>query len=555
MKACPALGQAAPTSRVTPSTVAPQDRQIRSDPILLPATPNVEVPANAEGLTVTISKLVVIDGYSALKPLVRAETVKVEGVKTTVAELYAIAARIEAIYAQKGYFLARAVVPAQRIEDGGIFTIKIVHGYIESLEINGLGPKSKKFVDRRLRRLIGDTDITYADVERRLLLAGDGPGLSLKSALVRGDKPGGVRLIVQGALDSVVVRSGFDNSVADGFSGVQLWTQAVFNNLLGQGEVIYGSAFNGPDLRELAGNDPERRVLGIGAIMPLGRAGLTLNPEFVAARIHPIERPGILITTGNFTKKSLKLSFPVVRSRAENLAVSGSFEAVDEDQIADEFAIPLSIDRLRIASLSVDWNVNLSNRLSFASRFGFSHGIDALGARNFRDVVATGIGFSRVGSRPDYAKINLDWRLRYLSSERIDFSLFYHFQKSLTGALPSYGQFRLDGDEGVSSFAPGTFSVDSGVTVRGEVGKRLASRKVDIVPYVFGAVANGQIANPTQLERADVLVGSYGFGARAILFRAKSGLSVQATLELSQGVSPNPTDPRNRVSFALSIGF
>ncbi|MBX9861065.1 MAG: hypothetical protein K2Y20_15960 [Sphingomonas sp.] len=510
LKASPAFGQAAPTSRVTPSTIAPQAPQSQPEPILRAPTHNVDAPASASTLSVTIRKFEVIDGYPDLANLVRIEAAKAEGRQTTISELYAIAARIEAIYAQEGYFLARVVVPPQRVDDGGTFSIRIVKGYIESIQINVLDPNSKKLIERRLGALIGNTDLTYAELERRISLAGDGPGLTLTSALTRGEKVGGVRLVVQGKFRPVAVRVGFDNSVADGFSGVQFWTQGILNNVLGHGEVIYGSIFNGPDLDRVVANNPERRVLGVGAIIPAGNNGLSLNPEFVSARIHPREQPGILITTGNFTRVSLKLAYPLIRSRAQNLILSGGFEAVDEDQIADEFDTALSIDKLRIASFSADWNANLSGNLSFASRFSVNQGINALGARDRADVAATRIGFSRSGSRPDYTKINIDWSARYLSSGRLNASLSFHFQHSLTGALPSYGQFRMDSEDGLSAFAPGTFSVDSGLTLRGEFGPRVAGSTFNVAPYVFGAFGTGHLANPTRLETSNMLGGRSG---------------------------------------------
>lgn len=554
-QAAPVLAEPTAPSRVTPLTIVPPIRQDQSDTIERRSTPVVSAPENAEKLFVTVKSVAVRDGYPGLDAAVRTEAVRVEGRRVSVRDLYDLSARIEALYAARGYFLARAIVPAQKIEDGGSFTVQIVRGFIETVEINGLNSRTRKLVDYRLKGLVGVGDITLAQVERHMLLAGDIPGLSLASALERGEKPGGVRLIVQGRLKPATVTFGADNAVADGFYGVQFSAQASLSNVLGRGELIYASVFNGPDLDELVSGNPTRRVFGLGAVLPLGNDGLSLTPEYIVAQIHPREQPGVLVTTGHFSRASLKLAYPAIRSRSRNLVVTGMIEAVAERQVADQFATVLSKDRLHIASVAVDWAGQLQNSASFTSRLALTRGLLGFGARLASDVAATGIGFSRAGSQPDYAKVSADVRLRSVSGGGADFTLTARGQKSLTGALPSYGQISLDGGDGLSAFAPGSLNVDSGMTLRGEIGRRLVRSKFDLAPYLFGAIGFGELARPTALEKANVHGGSFGAGVRSTLYRLKSGAVVQGALEFAHGESNTIRQGGNRLSFAISLRF
>ena len=72
-------------------------------------------PAGAQTLRFRLARLVVVDGYEEFAAPTAALTKPLEGRTVSVADLFALAGAVEAIYASHGYALVRVTVPAQRL--------------------------------------------------------------------------------------------------------------------------------------------------------------------------------------------------------------------------------------------------------------------------------------------------------------------------------------------------------------------------------------------------------------------------------------------------------
>jgi len=78
--------------------------------------------------------------------------------------------------------------------------------------------------------------------------------------------------------------------------------QIELDSLLRLGEQIYLQVTNGPDLGHLFSGGPRRRILGAGAIVPVGDDGLTFNAEYTRADTHPSSAPGTLVVSGLYER-------------------------------------------------------------------------------------------------------------------------------------------------------------------------------------------------------------------------------------------------------------
>ncbi len=104
------------------------------------------------------------------------------GREVTVADLFKVANDIEFRYRNDGYITSRVIVPAQTVEDG-TFRLKVVEGFASDIVYpDDIGP-APDTVKRLVDPLRGVTPINVADVERRLLLANDLPGLTVRANL------------------------------------------------------------------------------------------------------------------------------------------------------------------------------------------------------------------------------------------------------------------------------------------------------------------------------------------------------------------------------------
>lgn len=533
-----AAAQAAPSaSRVVPETLAP----VRAQPdgsIDLPATAAAVAPPGAEALSLKVGG-VVVEGLEGTMPKAAQKAVVTErdglaGRTVSVAELYAAAGRIEASFGRAGRVLTRVTLPPQHLTDGGTVHFLIVDGFIESIDVSALPGPVREAVRRRLAALVGKRGLTLAQIERRVLLAGDTPGVRLRSALVRGAAAGATRLVVSGQYRPVSGSIGFDNNLGNAYQYEAFTVQASLNSVLGLGEQVYATLTTGPDVDHVFDSNPRRRIAAVGALVPIGNDGLMLNPEYT--RVDTAPRGGAP-TTGVFERAALRLSYPLVRSRRENLTVAGGFELSSERETVIGLG-ELSEDRLRFGTLGLTYARSLGDSAMLDADGQISLGIAGLGARTQADAARSGIGLSRQGSAPDFSKANARVSLTDRIGGGFDLTGTVRAQASFGGALPAAAEFSLDGSDALSAFALGTVNVDSGITGRLELARPVPVDGVPgtlITPYGFGVIGFGHLSDPTAVEAADLTSWSAGGGLRLAMSPGSGGVSTTGAVEVSHG--------------------
>ncbi len=542
-------------SRIAPESIRPQAAQPESE-VALPEVRFGAAPEGAADLSVTVAAIQVEGGTPQFQSAIDAAIAGIAGKPAKVSDFYAAAAQIEAAYARAGRVLTRVTVPPQQLRDGGSLRMLIIDGFIEAVDVEGVSVGARRAVQRRAAALIGVRGLTMAEIERRVLLSGELPGISLRSTLVPGTGVGGAKLVLNGEWRPVSLSLSAENNLGAAFGSIGFSAQLSFNNLLGQGELIYAQATSGRDFGRLFGNAPLRRIVGVGAVAPIGRNGLTFNPEFIRVDTNPRTQPGGLAVKGRFERLALRWQYPLARSRTRSVELNGALELVSERSQAPDFGVTLSRDRLRIVNLGFKWDERLGSRTGVAANAQFGQGLSGLGARTEADAIASGTPLSRFGARADFSK--LSGRMRIDQQLRSGFALSgtLRGQASLRGALPSTAQFSLDGGEGLSGFGQGSLNVDSGATVRGELARAIsfgAKSRLAITPYGFGAYGSGRLDQPTALEARSRSGWSAGAGARVALAPARAGFSGYGAVEVSRNHDSTALRDSTRVTF--NLGF
>lgn len=559
-----ALAQSAPSaSRVVPESLAPVRAQSDGS-IDLPETATAAAPPGSDALNVKVGG-VVIEGLESTMPeagqaAVVAERNGLAGRTVSVAELYAAAGRIEAAFSRGGDVLTRVTLPPQHLTDGGAVHFMIVDGFIESVDVSNLPAPVRKAVRRRLAALVGKRGLKFAEIERRVLLAGDTPGLQLRSVLVHGDAVGATRLVVSGQFRPVSASLSFDNNLGSAYKYEAFTVQASLNSVLGLGEQIYGTLTTGPDFDHLFSGDPYRRIGAVGATVPIGNDGLTINPEFTHVDTAP--RGGVA-TTGLFERVALRVSYPLMRSRRENLTVTGGFELSSESEYPG--GIEFSHDRLRYGTLGLTYSQSLGDRVIVNADGVVSIGTSGLGARTLAEAASSGIGLSRQGANPDFRKLDLHVSVNDRIGGGFELTGVVRGQATFSGALPAAAEFSLDGSDALSSFAVGTINVDSGVTGRFELAHPVAVQAVRgalLTPYAFGVLGYGHVSDPTIVEAAELHSWSAGGGLRLLIGPGASGISTIGSVEVSHGhvtgapgATPLQSADPTRVTVNLTFRF
>lgn len=534
-------------NRSVPQTIEPPQSSTQD----LPAIPNMSrapAPEGAETISIRIADVIVEGGTSDLEAETAALTSPFNHRVVNIADIYALAAAVEHLYAARGFILTRATVPPQRLASGATVRIVVVDGFIEDIDVSQIPAGIRRAVARKLSPLRDRRAVSLSDIERRVLLASRTPGVELETTLAPGTQSGGVRLIVKAAWHPLSGSLTAGNPLSTAFDRWSLDAQVAGNSLLGEGEQIYGFASTATDFA-VFGAHPMRRVIGVGANLPLGSDGWNMNFEYIGARTNPTPPLGGLVIDGRVERAAFRLRYPLVLSRRESLNVNGAFEIANERQSAPAFNARLSEDRLRSFSLGVDGATIIGGDVRLGASALFVQGISGLNARTVAEAVHSGVPLSRQGARPGFSAMNVNAAIATTLGGPLDLSLALRTQLSLDNALPSSAQFSLDASDGLSGFDSGALSSDSGVTARAELGTRLPLRAASAAPYLFAAGGHGRLYAPTALERDTISGWSVGMGMRLDASR-----SVRLRSELAHFGSANAASS-TRLRASISYNF
>ena len=508
-----ALSQVAP-SQVTPQTLRPT---IPSAPGSLPQPGSggqLQVPPGAKGLSFIVGHVTIQGAFPELKNEMRPLVQAIEGHRVTVAQIYEFANTVEQAYARAGFVLVRVTLPPQKLNDHGALRIVVVDGFIEKVQVDNVAERVRALVIARMASLVGRRHIKLEEIERRLLIAGDVPGLRLRSTLARGKGVGGALLVLEGTHQLMTATVSLDNRLPASLGTWSYGGSIAINSLFGHGEQFYFSAQAAGSLNNIFDPTSPLRVVGIGIVLPLGLDGWIFNPEYTYSRSVPITAPGGLDNIGHFQRFALRTSYPVFRTRSQTLTFNAAYEDINQSVALPIFDTDLNRDRYGVLRGGANFETALPwLNESLQTTVAFSRGT---GGRDANDAALSGIPLSRQGAGPAFSKFTVDVHIIQPLPEGFRADLYGRAQNSFHEPLLVSEQFSLDGPLAVSAYQTGTLSVDEGGTLRGELSRPFAVPAVGIPlvlsPYIFASGGSGRLNDPTVLEIAAVRAGSLGAG-------------------------------------------
>lgn len=311
--------------------------------------------------------------------------------RVTTADVSGILDRMTGLYREKGYFLSRAVAPPQDLQ-AGILRIVAIEGYVESVVFEGgagenalLGPYAERIVRERPLRLDA--------LERAILLINDIGGITVSARLRPKDEARGIyELILSTEYDAVDAFASFDNRGTEGVGPLQAWFGGGLNTVLGRRERLQATVLTVPD------NPRELKYGSLSIEKPVGFNGTNLSlfgylsevNESAALQPDPQSRAVLL---------SFRIWHPLIRSRRQNLWLSGNFDLLNSEQELNGATVLK--DRVRVLSARADYNLVDSFGGATFLTTQVSQGVGILGAGEVDAALR-----SRAGGRPDFTKFN-----------------------------------------------------------------------------------------------------------------------------------------------------
>jgi hemolysin activation/secretion protein len=439
-----------PPARVEPEIPAP------AAPAVVPAPPGAETVR-------LVPRAILVEGASAILPdRLSAETDRLVGREVTVAEIFALAQRLERLYLDAGYFLSRVIVPPQRIEDG-VVRLRVIEGGIADIEYEGeIGPAIAQ-VRAFLAPLLAERPLAVATLERALLLVNDIPGVAASATLRPGTVEGAPLMVVslsRRAQDGVLI---YDNRASRQQGPTQLFALAGLNSFTPFGEraelLAVTTALRGQPEQRQEQNFVQANLSGF-----IGASGLSLRLFAGYGRTLPGLPLAALDYEGHVVVAGLAARYPLIRSRAANLWLNGQvdlYNAQSQDD-AQRQVQQRTEGRYRAARLGLEANLRDAWLGITTLRATVHKGIDGFGASSDAITALT----PRPGANPDYVKWTGELsRLQALfTAGRWSFDLLGVIAGQYSSdVLPQQEKFFLGGDRLGRGFYAGEVTGDRAV--------------------------------------------------------------------------------------------
>jgi hemolysin activation/secretion protein len=315
----------------------------------VPESAPTRAPAGAENVRFILSGLE-IQGRTAYPPqVIEAIYEKRIGTEVSLADVYGIAEEIQRFYRKDGYFLARAILPAQTAQEGRL-RIQVFEGFISDVLVEGdIGPVGD-LVKKYLQHLPSDRPLKLKTLERCLLLANDIPGVEVKGTLRPATEQVGAAQLVASVERRAFGAAGVVDNYGSSFTGVWQTAATVSGNSFTSwgdgwnlGGLVSGPFYTGDDDYQYAGQVR-------GSIRPWSNGAYLSTLVFYGR-----SNPGGAIALFDSINKQLQWStiggYPIIRSRDRNLFTELGFDLINGD--TDIFSdIPFSRDKLRVLHLT-----------------------------------------------------------------------------------------------------------------------------------------------------------------------------------------------------------
>lgn len=430
-----------------------------------PVRPTVDLP---EGTTIQVTGFRVTGARSY--PMAQLEALVKPWVGRTLdlKGLNEAAGALTRLYQSGGQFLSYAYLPAQKV-DGGVVEIAVLEGRIDAVQV-----VTAQEVRLRDEVVQAHTDgvtkaqpVLQPEVERKLLLLNDIPGVVARAAFTPGASTGGADVVVSVAEEEpLALRVEADNHGSRSSGEYRIGLQMQLRDLSGWGDstTLRATASNGGGL--VSGS--------IATQWPVGGDGLRLGASLSRLVYSLAGDFGALGATGVASTFALDGSWPWLRSPRANLWLRGGAEY---KRLTDEVVL-VADERSRTARVGqLGFNADLRD--------------DLLGGGASAVTATLSLGqLHRADGRDAYKKAQLQ-----LAREQSLFGPFSAYARVLAqytgGPLDSAEKLGLSGPGGVRAYAPGEASVDIGRLWTVELRYGLAQLGGQVMVSLFHDAASG----------------------------------------------------------------
>jgi hemolysin activation/secretion protein len=511
----PNAGQLLEESRRAPPTLPAAPPQKLIEP---PQRPGINMAA---GVTVQVSEFRISGAVSFPADLLAAIVKPWVGRRLDFKGLNEATAALTRYYQANGHLLSYAYLPAQKVADG-VIEIAVLEGRLENVQV--VTAQDVRLRDSVIQQstdpLTGRGPLLQADVERRLLLLNDIPGVTARAAFTPGATTGGAEMIVTVAEDEPLdFRADFSNHGSKSTGIYRTGVTLQFKDLFGLGDHTTARAIVSDRGSLVSGS--------LGTTVPVGGDGWKFGASLSRLRYQLAGDFRRLGASGRADTLGLDASYPLRRTPDNNVYLRAG---ADLKQLQDDLEILGESTAKRNRTVEVGLGYDLR---------------DGWGGAATGSATAT-MGQLRVnsGAESEWRKLVVQWARQ--QSLPAGFSFYTRLSAQAAGrTLDSSEKLGLGGANAVRAYASGELSVDQGSLVALELRYAMDFTGGNVVGSVFHDVGRGQIQRAQAgLPGNQREIHGAGFG----LSWTGAGYGVNASLAWrgSRAPTTDGSDPRPR---------
>jgi hemolysin activation/secretion protein len=518
----PVLGSTGPLGNVSPSNVNAEAS--------IPTVAQQKPAADANRRFAVVRAVRIEGGFPEFQPQMAALTAGIQGRRISLADAYGFAASVQQAYLAAGYPLVAARLEPQAFDRGEI-RVRVVDGFIESLDLSGVPAEIRGLVSARLSPVVGRRHLTSGELQRHIQLLGELPGVNGGVASKLANTVGGVVLVVSATQTPFTSTTSVNNYLPSEY-GTYLFTQSFsVNNALGFGENLHAGFSSSDDFGRFFSGTAKSESFNFGGFVPIGADGFTLGAGYAQSRGLPspafaLLGPGYFVpesANDELQRVSVRANYPLLLTKQQSVHVQLGFDFVDNVSSLTPypyfglFGLPgfsLFHDQYEDLRAAAEWHVAFpwewgGNAISAVV---YEHGLGGLNGSLLEPL-------SRPGASPDFSKLVGEVHISQPLPANLVLSLMGRAQTSFGQSLMQSEEMQLAGPDALSGFGLGTIYVDSGAVGRAELQRpfpvQLGSGSGIATPYLFGAVGGGVFEKVYLGQDPNVTATSFGAGVRA----------------------------------------
>lgn len=381
------------------------------------------------------------------------------------AELQNIASIITKEYRNRGYFVARAYIPKQKLEENNnILKFSIIEGNYGEIKVENNSNVKDFVVQSMLDDAKSKDNVVLADtLERSMLIVNDTPGIIVSQADV---KPG----IEVGSSDFLIKTektSFYDGYiVSDNYGSKYTGKNRIMSGINLNSPLQIGDKFSVSGLLS-NGNDIENYKMGYS--FPLMGNGLRGETNYSKTNYNLVNLGQTTpdgIYDGYTVNVEAGISYPIIRTKMENLNLSMIYS---NKELKDYYDNEISKDR-ETNSVKVGLDYTKKHTLLGFDSASKIETFYTLGDLDIKDEISKQSDKEGVNTQGSYSKINInvgnELHFTPIYSLNTNIKTQYAFkQKNLDGSE----DFTLGGSEGVKVFNDSEQSVENAILFNAEL--------------------------------------------------------------------------------------